>query len=142
MIQTQDIQMLTRINDVSATTTSLLVDLQAISTDAPALAAATAKLRELRMLLATAAGQALECHPRLLPLARAINALIAEVDGDNDWLIDGMTEDDIMAALEKKEDIIFALDQARVLGLCLLTHLNTAIITLPKKVEHEPSQQS
>lgn len=98
--------------------------------------AARARFQEARSLLAMAEGKPYPVSPLLLPLCRCIDDFVDEVARRNQQPLD--EADNLEECLEYRERALQSIDQARIAGLALVTHLEAARTyhaqTLPPKL--------
>ena len=92
------------------------------------LLAARARYAELRQFLNVLSGKPLDVHPRLQPLLRAVADVLENVETAMDADIDeDLSDDQLEEVLRSREEAAHWLTQASIAGMCMLTHLNTAM---------------
>lgn len=100
------------------------------------LQAAQTRLTELRVLLNVAGPgpTANMFHPTLEPLRNAVTQVLCGLQDETNAEIDeSLADAELEAVLIIKEDTTQRLEQAHVNALCMLAHLNAAVLLLNKQ---------
>lgn len=91
---------------------------------------AKARLAEFQAFMRVAAARPGTFNKKLFPLTRAIDDFVASVSKEIHKPIDleSMSDEDMQAELVRREEASASLDQARLAGCALLTHLGKAML--------------